>query len=67
MVFDIKEFYSSLSTELQSHAINFTKQFITINKEDHTNIQKNFNVTIKKTPWQKKNITLMLLWALMME
>ena len=54
MVFDIKEFYSSLSTELQSHAINFTKRFITINKEDHTNIQKNLNVTIKKLPGKRK-------------
>ena len=66
MVFDVKEFYSSLSTELQCHAINFMKQFITINKEDHTNIQKKSQCYNQETTWQKKNITLMLLWALMM-
>ena len=38
-IFDIKEFYTSISKELPGDNINFAKQHITINKEDLTIIQ----------------------------
>ena len=53
MIFDIHEFYSSVSKELPGDG----NICITINKEDLTNIQHARRSILynQKTPWQKKN------------
>ena len=49
MIFDIKDFYSSISKKLLDDSINFTRQHVQIIKREDFN---------KEIPWQKKNTNL---------
>ena len=60
MVFDIKDFYPSISEKLLNDAINFAKQHVNITPEDleiihHARKSLLYN---KNSPWQKKNSNL---------
>ena len=57
MIFGFKEFYPSISKELQGDATKLTKQHITVNKETLTIIQHARKSLLynQETPWQKKN------------
>ena len=60
MVFDIKDFYSSISQKLLDDSMNFERQHVQIKKEDFSIIQHARKSLLfnKETPWQKKNTNL---------
>ena len=60
MIFDIKDFYSSISKKLLDNSINFARQQVQIKREDFSIIQ-NARKSLpynKEIPWQKKNTNL---------
>ena len=60
MIFDIKDFYSSISKKLLDDSINFARQHIQIKREDFSIIQHARKSLLynKEIPWQKKNTNL---------
>ena len=60
MIFDIKDFYSSISKKLLDGSINFARQHVQIKKKDFSIIQHARKSLLynKEIPWQKKNINL---------
>lgn len=61
MIFDITEFYSSISKKLLDDSINFAQQHVQIKREDFNIIQQTRKSLLYKTdiPWQKKNTNLL--------
>ena len=61
MIFDITEFYSSISKKLLDDSINFAQQHKQIKREDFNIIQQTRKSLLYKTdiPWQKKNTNLL--------
>ena len=61
MIFDITEFYSSISKKLLDDSINFAQQHVQIKREDFHIIQQTRKSLLYKTdiPWQKKNTNLL--------
>ena len=61
MIFDIKDFYSSISKKLLDDSINFTRQHVQIKREDFSIIQHTRKLLLynKEIPWQKKNTNLL--------
>ena len=60
MIFDLKDFYSSISKKLLDDTINFAQQHVQIKREDFNIIQharKSLPYT-KEILWQKKNTNL---------
>ena len=57
MIFDINQFYSSISKKLLDDSINFARQYIQTKRRDFSIIQhaRKLVLYIKETPWQKKN------------
>ena len=62
MIFDIKEFHSSISKKLLDDSINFTRQHLQTKREDFSIIQHGRKLLIynKKIPWQKKTPTFLM-------
>ena len=60
MIFDIKDFYPSISKQLLDDAISFAQQHIKINNEDLSIIQHARKSLLynKEIPWQKKSTNL---------
>ena len=60
MIFDIKDFYSSITKKLLDDSINFARQHVQIKREDFSIIQHARKSLFynNETPWQKKNINL---------
>ena len=60
MIFDIKDFYSSISKKLLDDSINFARQHVQIKREDFNVIQHARQSLLynKEIPWQKKNTNL---------
>ena len=60
MIFDIKDFYSSVTKKLLDDSINFARQHVQIKREDFSIIQHARKSLFynNETPWQKKNINL---------
>ena len=60
MVFDIKDFYSSVSKKLLDDSINFARQHVQLKREDFSMIQHTRKSLLynKEIPWQKKNTNL---------
>ena len=61
MIFDITEFYSSISKKLLDDSINFAQQHVQIKREDFNIIQQTRKSLLYKPdiPWQKKNTDLL--------
>ena len=57
MIFDIKEFYSSINKKLLDNSINFVREHVQIKKEDFSIIQKARKSFLcnKEIMWQKEN------------
>ena len=60
MIFDIKDFYSSINKKLLDDSINFTRQHLQIKREDFSIIQHARKSLLynKEIPWRKKNTNL---------
>ena len=60
MIFDIKDFYSSISKRLLDDSFNFARQHVQIKREDSSIIQRRRKSLLynKEIPWQKKNTNL---------
>ena len=60
MIFDIKDFYSSISKKLLDDSINFARQHVQIKREDFSIIQHARKSLLynNEIPWQKKNTKL---------
>ena len=60
MIFDIKDFYSSISKKLLDDSINFARQHVQIKREDFSIIQHARKSLLynKEIPWQKKDTNL---------
>ena len=60
MIFDIKDFYSSISKKLLDDSFNFARQHVQIKREDSSIIQRRRKSLLynKEIPWQKKNTNL---------
>ena len=57
IIFDIKDFYSSISKKLLDDSINFARQHVQIKREDFSIIQHARKSLLynKEIPWQKKD------------
>ena len=60
MIFDVKDYYSSISKKLLDDSINLAEQHIQIKREDFNIIQHTRKTLLynKKIPWQNKNTNL---------
>ena len=60
MIFDIKDFYSSITKKLLHDSINFARQHVQIKRKDLRIIQHARKSLLynKEIPWQKKNTNL---------
>ena len=60
MIFDTKDFYSSISKKLLDDCINFPQQHVQIKREDFSIFQHTRKSLLcnKKVLWQKKNTNL---------
>ena len=60
MIFDIRDFYSSISKKLLDDSINLARQHVQIKREDFSIIQHARKSLLynKEIPWQKKNTKL---------
>ena len=60
MIFDIKDFYSSISKKLLADSINFVRQHVQIKREDFGIIQhaKKSHFYKKEISWKKRNTNL---------
>ena len=60
MIFDIKDFYSSISKKLLDDSINFARQHVQIKREDFSIIQHGRKSLLynEEIPWQKKDTNL---------
>ena len=60
MIFDIKDFYSSISKKLLDNSINFARQHVQIKRQNFSIIQHARKSLLynKEIPWQKKNTNL---------
>ena len=54
MIFDIKDFYSSISKKLLDDSINFGWQHVQINREDFNVIQHTLSFTNRKFHGKRK-------------